>query len=562
MPATTDMSAPSPTLADLIVAVQGADLTDVQKRDRVSAIRTAARALVAEPGDLPLNIKLLRRRLEEVSPVAIGMTQARWNNVRSLFNRALELKAPIMASTQTASISPAWRDLARVLDRPSQLRLGVLLRFLSGRGVEPEQVMLTDLEGFRDEIIENRLRSTPEKTWDGIVWTWNKCSEATVGWPNVLIPREDRRTVYVRPWSDFPASLKADVDAYLKVLSGEVLDEDGPLKALRPSTLKSRAHQARAAASALVMAGAPADEIRSLADVARLEPIKVILNHVLSRGEGGHKAGAFNIANFLKAAAEHWVKVDEAELTKIRKIVSKLSPGQKGLTEKNRRRLMPFNDSEVVRNFLQVPDGLASEVRRDGRKTVVNAVNAQLAVAIAILQAVPIRIKNLASLDLGRHIFDQNGRVFVRIEADEVKNDRHYQMELPKDVADLIAWYCLTYRDLLIEAPTTALFPGENGKPKSPGTLGRQISERIEQRLGLEVNPHLFRHIAAKLYLDRHPGEYGLVSRLLNHASVSTTMAAYTGAETVSAGLHFQSVVAGLRAKEEGAKAHKRRLPR
>ena len=145
------------------------------------------------------------------------------------------------------------------------------------------------------------------------------------------------------------------------------------------------------------------------------------------------------------------------------------------------------------------------------------------------------------------------------IEDDEVKNGRHYQMELPKEVADLMAWYCLEYRDLLIERPTSALFPGKEGRPKLPNTLGRQISQRIKEYMGLEVNPHLLRHIAAKLYLDRHPGEYGLVSRVLNHASVATTMAAYTGAETVSAGLHFQSVVAGLRGQNEAAKSSKRK---
>ena len=556
MPATTPKT---PTLADLIVIVLASNRSALQKRDCVSAIRRGSRALGAEPGDLPINVKLLRRRLEEVSPEAIGMTRATFNNVRSLFNRALELYAPIMTSTQRAKISAGWHALLKILSQSKRLRLTALARFLSGRGVEPDQVSLADLEAFRDAIIENRLRANPEKTWDGISWTWNKCADEIAGWPKVTIPREDRRIVYARPKRDFTDEFNADVDDYLQVLSGEVIDEDGPLKALRPVTLKNRAYQARAAASALVAAGTPIESIRSLADIARLEPIKVILNHVLSRGEGNHRAGAFNMANFLKAVAQHWVKVDEAELAKVRKIASKLSPKQKGMTDKNRHRLIPFNDAEVVRNFLNLPNRLARDVRRDGRKTIVNAVSAQRAVAVAILQAIPLRIKNLVELDLERHIVEQNGKVYVLIEDDEVKNGRHYQMELPKEVADLMAWYCLEYRDLLIERPTSALFPGKEGRPKLPNTLGRQISQRIKEYMGLEVNPHLLRHIAAKLYLDRHPGEYGLVSRVLNHASVATTMAAYTGAETVSAGLHFQSVVAGLRGQNEAAKSSKRK---
>ena len=97
-----------------------------------------------------------------------------------------------------------------------------------------------------------------------------------------------------------------------------------------------------------------------------------------------------------------------------------------------------------------------------------------------------------------------------------------------------------------------------NVEPDSAQVLGRArgdfsaqetdaILRRVEQRLGWPVNAHLFRHISAKLYLDRRPGEYGVVSRVLNHQSVTTTMRAYTGAEIASAVSHFQSVVADLR---------------
>lgn len=138
-------------------------------------------------------------------------------------------------------------------------------------------------------------------------------------------------------------------------------------------------------------------------------------------------------------------------------------------------------------------------------------------------------------------------RVYVLIPGEEVKNDRPYHLELPGEVADLIAWYCMEYRALLVEVPTTALFPGERGGSKKPSTLGPQITKRVQAYLGVPVNPHLFRHIAAKLYLDHRPGEYALVSRLLNHKSVATTMRAYTGTESVSAARHYQNLVQGLR---------------
>jgi len=541
------MTSPEATLADLLTAVAGTDWSATRKRDCASAIRTAAKALGAAPGDIPLNVKLLRRRLDEVAPESLGMSRLRWNNVRALLNRAIELKAKVMPSAQQGPVSPSWQALAEPLPRSNWYRLSALLRFMSGRGVEPSDVALADLEAFRDAIIENRLRSTPEKTWDGVVWCWNRLVGEVAGWPQIVIPREDKRTVYVLPWDMFPPSLKADVYAYLKILGGEIIDEDGPLRALRPSTLANRDYQMRAAASALVAAGVAANTICTIGDLVRLEPIKLILEHVLHRGDSVHRAGAFNMANTLLAAAKHWVKVDDDDLTKIRKIAARLSPMSTGLTEKNRRRLMHFNDPDVVQRFLGLPQRLAGEVRGSTHKTVVDAVTAQLAVAIAILQAVPIRIQNLSSLDLEQHLVERGNRVYVLIPGEEVKNGRPYQLELPGEVADLIAWYCMDYRDLLAEVPTTALFPGEQGGPKKPSTLGVQITKRVQAYLGLPVNPHLFRHIAAKLYLDRRPGEYALVSRLLNHKSVATTMRAYTGTESVSAARHYQNLVQDLR---------------
>jgi integrase len=542
------MANPTPqlsTLQHLIDALKAApDRTDVQKRDEVSAVRTVAKALGAEPSVIALNVKLLRQRMEEVSPAAIGLSQSRWNNVRSLFSRALQLAVAVKRSPVGVPISPSWQALRNKLPRSGAMRVGALCRSLSARGIEPADVTLADLEVFRDEIINDRLRSGPEKTWDGIVWTWNKAAASVPQWPQVIIPREDRRKVYVRPWSDFPVSLKADVDAYMKLLSGDLVDEDAPVRALRPITIRNREYQARVAASALVAEGVPIESLTSLHEIARLDRIKIILNHVRSRGGTVHTAHAFNMANFLKAAARHWVKIDGQELEKIRKIASQLSPKQKGLTRKNRKRLLPFNDPDVISRFLDIPDQLATEVRADGRKTIVTAVSAQIAVAIAILQVAPIRIQNLASLDLNENFSSQGGRLFLRFDGTAMKNGRDFLAELPDHVADLIAWYCREYRPLLLRGPTNALFPGEGGGAKLPNTLGRQIDDRVKAYLGFPVNPHMFRHIAAKLYLDQRPGEYGLVSRLLNHKSIATTMSAYTGAETISAVRHYQEVVA------------------
>jgi CheY-like chemotaxis protein len=47
--------------------------------------------------------------------------------------------------------------------------------------------------------------------------------------------------------------------------------------------------------------------------------------------------------------------------------------------------------------------------------------------------------------------------------------------------------------------------------------------------MALIVHPHLFQHIAALGYLNRHPGAYGLMRLVLGHRSVETTTKFYCG---------------------------------
>jgi integrase len=63
----------------------------------------------------------------------------------------------------------------------------------------------------------------------------------------------------------------------------------------------------------------------------------------------------------------------------------------------------------------------------------------------------------------------------------------------------------------------------------------------------MRINPHLFRHIAAKLYLDTNPGGYEVVRRVLGQRSINTTTRFYTGLETASAVRHFDRTILGLR---------------
>jgi integrase len=161
----------------------------------------------------------------------------------------------------------------------------------------------------------------------------------------------------------------------------------------------------------------------------------------------------------------------------------------------------------------------------------------------------PLRVRNLASLDLVEHIVrTANGRrVSVVIAGHEVKNREDLDYPLPEPSVALLDFYLTRHRPVLAPAGNTALFPGRFGGAKGSQVLGRQISSTIKRYTGLDIHPHLFRHIAAKLYLDAYPGSYEVVRRVLGHRSIDTTTTFYTGLETAAAVRHFDAAILKLR---------------
>ena len=172
---------------------------------------------------------------------------------------------------------------------------------------------------------------------------------------------------------------------------------------------------------------------------------------------------------------------------------------------------------------------------------------AQMAAAIALLQAAPIRLKNLTAIDVNKNLIDRGNKLYLVVPEDEVKNREQIDFELPAETRDILAWYVREHRPFLLREPSDVLFPGKSSKAKSSGALASQISRTVFRYTGLRFNTHLFRHAAGKIFLDARPGQYEVMRRVLGHRSIATTTSLYAGAETRSAGSHFASVIAERR---------------
>jgi site-specific recombinase XerD len=217
------------------------------------------------------------------------------------------------------------------------------------------------------------------------------------------------------------------------------------------------------------------------------------------------------------------------------------------MTAKNRGRLRQFTDEQNVRRLVGLPSKVLSTLDTTGPK-VTDAVRVQEALAVALLLVAPVRVKNLASIDIERHIHRVSkascSLVFPEM---EVKNHQDLEYPLSSTVLQLLDLYLEVYRPLLAKKRGSKLFVSLNGNEKAPAFLSAQIPKFIKNELGLEMNLHLFRHFAGFVFLKSHPGEYETVRQLLGHKSIKTTVEFYTGLEHVESFRRYDEILDSYR---------------
>jgi integrase len=301
-------------------------------------------------------------------------------------------------------------------------------------------------------------------------------------------------------------------------------------------------------ASALAQSGRDPKSIMGLRDLVAPEAAKAALR-VQHERNGKRKTGQLaNYARTLINAARHWVKASEEDLDTLRGLARSITPKAGGMTDKNRNRLRQFDNQSAVHRLIGLPGLVFDNLPPQGRLSPTQALRAQSALAVAILiLGVPLRIKNLASLQLGVHVLETRpiglgGSVLtgagkgtttrhIVLPALEVKNTKDLEFTLPSGLCKYLDVYVSRCLPILVRGGSTYLFPNTTGGTKREDGLSVQIKTFIKRETGLIVNAHLYRHLAAKLYLERNPGDYPTVQMLLGHKDLQTTLRAYVGME-------------------------------
>jgi integrase len=530
-----------------------AALTPRQRQETCSALRAVGRAIGRRLEEIPAHPRLLGERLAALTPAMAGVSRGRWNNVLSLTRGALKrVGLATIAGRSTEPMTAEWRDLFGHLNhRRMREGLSRFARYCGDRGISPIEVNDDIAVAFLNALENEGLIRKPHQVHRTMCVQWNRAAQLVPALSLMPLTVPQYKVAYSLPWDAFPPSLRAEVAVYLARLSGEDLLAGGDFRPLRPASIQSYDRLFRAYLSALVHRGRDIASLRSLADIVAVETIKDGLRFFIERADGKATKQAYYIARLLLAVARHHVKVETAHLEELRGICRRLDPGKTGLTVKNRDRLRQFDNPAHVHALVSLPQKIWARHKGRANPTRADALAVQNALAVEIFLMVPMRIANLASLDSERNILRTRAKgatvTHLAIAAENVKNGMAIEAELPADTVKLLDLYLERFRPVLLSQPSSWLFPNGTGGPKKAAALGLQISKFLRRECGLQINPHLFRHIAAKLYLEAHPGAYGVVRLIHGHSSVDTTTRAYCGTETAAAMRHFDAHVLRLR---------------
>jgi integrase len=157
---------------------------------------------------------------------------------------------------------------------------------------------------------------------------------------------------------------------------------------------------------------------------------------------------------------------------------------------------------------------------------------------VAMLALHPIRLKNFASLEIGRNLANIDGWWWIALSAAETKEGRPDERRIDEVIALGLSNYLNKYRPVLAKESHQlgALWlSSNNGRPMTYHAVAGVIERTTRTAIGVGVSPHMFRTAAASsaaIHADDNPY---LGSAVLHHRDKRVTEEHYNRASSLSA---------------------------
>lgn len=200
--------------------------------------------------------------------------------------------------------------------------------------------------------------------------------------------------------------------------------------------------------------------------------------------------------------------------------------------------------------ILEVGLSLMDENRPDDLKRIrlVQAQNYRDGLIIALLAFAPLRRRNIASLEIGRHLIGEGANRYIVIPAIETKTRVSIEFAFPALLVPYLEIYLTMLRPRMLRVlPCQALWVSPRGGALGYPAFGEIVSRHTLRRLGIRLSTHGTRHAAATTWAISNPKEIAVASDLLSHRDRKTTQAHYNRAQGVEASRAYAAIMRSKR---------------
>jgi integrase/recombinase XerD len=176
---------------------------------------------------------------------------------------------------------------------------------------------------------------------------------------------------------------------------------------------------------------------------------------------------------------------------------------------------------------------------------------------IALLAARPLRRRNFARIEIGRHLIHEHGEYWLRFEKSETKTGEPVETPVPAGLVPELERYVAEYRVFLLQRANrsssdcrqsnSALWISVHGMAMTEIGIYFAIAQLTMRRFGHVVSPHLFRDSAATSIAIEDPEHVHIVRSALGHRSLESGERHYVQARMLEASRRYQRRILELR---------------
>lgn len=360
------------------------------------------------------------------------------------------------------------------------------------------------------------------------------------------------------------------MDARLRLLNGEGIDQQRPyssrpLGRLSRETVYTQCRIIYMTATALHLAGeVDVASLHRIADVLTPNGAALLADAYEKRlgATRGRPAAAKCVRYMLSIATRCGIVYTAAEREALRDLQNDLywvSGPAVGISESNLRKLAQFDDPTKFCMLLALPDVVMAELEqsreRRGYPIEPEARRAKWAIAIEVLNTIPLRRETLVCLEPDRNfVKERGGHPKLLVFADQEKTGKVLEARLTGRTWRMIQLYLRHYRPVLQGSERSKfLFPGVKGDGHTwPQALAREITRLVKERIGVHIHPHLWRHLMSSK-LGEATGRVEDAEKLLGHVPSSRATKRYARLRSKAAAEMLRAAVT-TQARREGIK--------